>query len=306
MKTNIFFFKKATLYSLVGFLSVLVTSCGTYQNSSYYDTDGIYGNSPNEPQIVSSNQYKNYFKSLQENNEVVNDSVIKLPSQGYTETNVVNVYNDPWNMSFGMGWGMGIGWGYPGWGWGGAFGWGDPFFGFGWGYPGWGWGYPGWGWGNPGWGYPAYGYNNNYSYNSSRRGSSYAYDVNGNRYARNQSYTPGTTNYSNSRRGGSVDARNSSSFMTADYSQNSNSRSRGSATNSSNRGSNYSNNRTYNSNSNSYNNSSNSRSSAPSNNYNSSRSYNNYSGGGYSGGRSSGGGYSGGGGRSSGGGGVRR
>jgi hypothetical protein len=157
MKTNIFSFKKATLYSIFGFLSVLATSCASYQNSSYYDSDGIYGNSPRETQVVSSTQYKNYFKSLQENNEVLNDSIIKIPNQGYTETNTVNVYNDPWNMSFGMGWGMGwgmgMGWGYPGWGYAG--------WGWGWGYPGWGWGYPAYGWGYPGWGYPAYGYNKN-------------------------------------------------------------------------------------------------------------------------------------------------
>ncbi|HWS59312.1 MAG TPA: hypothetical protein VN182_00135, partial [Flavobacterium sp.] len=100
MKTNIYFSKNATLYSLIGFLSVLVTSCGSYQNSSYYDSDGIYGNTPKVTQTSSSEQYKNYFSSLQENNEVLNDT-IKIKNQGYTETNIVNVYNDPWNWSVG-------------------------------------------------------------------------------------------------------------------------------------------------------------------------------------------------------------
>ena len=117
MKTNFLFSKKATLYSLIGFISVLVTSCGSYQNSSYYDSDGIYGNTAPEPQNVSSTQYKNYFKSLQENNEVLNDT-IKIQNQGYTETNVINVFNDPWNMGFGMGFGYGWDWGYAGFGWG--------------------------------------------------------------------------------------------------------------------------------------------------------------------------------------------
>jgi hypothetical protein len=45
MKTNIFI-TKASLYSLIGFLSVLITSCGSYQNSSYYG-DGIYGDQTN-------------------------------------------------------------------------------------------------------------------------------------------------------------------------------------------------------------------------------------------------------------------
>ena len=81
MKTNIFYSKKATLYSFIGFLSVLVMSCGSYQNSSYYDSDGIYGNTAKETQTVSSTQYKNYFSSLQDEIKVVNDTLI-LPSQG--------------------------------------------------------------------------------------------------------------------------------------------------------------------------------------------------------------------------------
>ena len=66
-------------------------SCGSYQNSSYYDSDGIYGNTAKETQTVSSTQYKNYFSSLQDEIKVVNDTLI-LPSQGYTETtSAVNV-----------------------------------------------------------------------------------------------------------------------------------------------------------------------------------------------------------------------
>jgi hypothetical protein len=30
--------------TLAGLLLLLTASCGSYQNSSYYDTDGIYGN----------------------------------------------------------------------------------------------------------------------------------------------------------------------------------------------------------------------------------------------------------------------
>ncbi|HQK40419.1 MAG TPA: hypothetical protein PLO52_09930, partial [Flavobacterium alvei] len=81
MKTNIFSFKNATLYPLFGFLSVLISSCGSYQNSSYYNTDGIYGNSPRETQTVSSVQYKNYFKTLQDESSVSTDT-IKIPKQG--------------------------------------------------------------------------------------------------------------------------------------------------------------------------------------------------------------------------------
>ena len=271
MKTNILLSKNVTLYSLIGFISVLVASCGSYQNSSYYDSDGIYGNTAREAQSVSSTQYKNYFRSLQDEIKVSNDTII-IPNQGYTETNVFNVYNDPWNMSFGMG--FGYGWGYPYYG----YGWGNPYFGFGWGN-GFGWGYPGFGWGYPvyGWGYPTYGYNNNYSYNSSRRGSSYAYGVNGNRYSQNQSYTDRTSNFTNSRRGATNDdTRNSSSFMTRDYSQNNTARTRTNTNTTGSRSQNYSNTRTYTPSSNNYNNSSSSGRSSG-------------GGGGYSGGRSSGG-----------------
>ena len=66
MKTNIFFSRNAAFYSLIGFLSLLAASCGSYQNSSYYDTDGIYGNTEKEVQEISSNRYKEYFKSLSE------------------------------------------------------------------------------------------------------------------------------------------------------------------------------------------------------------------------------------------------
>ena len=54
MKTNIFFARNTAIYSLIGFLSILVASCGSYQNSSYYDSDGIYGNTAKE--------VRNHFK----------------------------------------------------------------------------------------------------------------------------------------------------------------------------------------------------------------------------------------------------
>lgn len=292
MKTNTLSFKNATLYSLIGFLSVLATSCGSYQNSSYYDSDGIYGNTARETQTALSTQYKNYFKSLGDGMTTLNDT-INIPNQGYKETNIVNVYNDPWNMSFGIGFGygwgdpfFGYGWGYPNYG----YSWGYPYYGYGWGYPvyGWGWGYPGYGWGYPGYGY---GYNDNYSYNSSRRGSSYANGVNGGRYSQtgvNSTNRNRGTNYSNVRnRDVNSATRNSSSFMTRDYTQNQNNsaRTRTNTNTNGSRSQNYSNTRSYSPNTNSYNSGGSSRSSGGG-----------YSGGGYS---------SGGGGRSSGGGGRR-
>ena len=71
MKTIIFSSHKASLFTLAGFLSLLTVSCGSYQNSSYYDSDGIYGNSYSrtiETETQNNqNQYKDYFGSLQNN-----------------------------------------------------------------------------------------------------------------------------------------------------------------------------------------------------------------------------------------------
>jgi uncharacterized membrane protein YgcG len=272
MKTNLFFSRNATHYSLIGFISLLVASCGSYQNSSYYDSDGIYGNTPRESQNVSSNHYKEYFSSLQTEN-IINDT-IQNPEQGYPSwgsnptTTSVNVYADPWSMSIGFGFGYGYGYGYPYYG----YGYDYPYYGYGWGYPyyGYGWGYPYYGYGYPHYGY---GHNNNYSYNSSRRGSSYANGIyDNNRYPQSSANTNTRgTNYTDFRRSSTNSTtRNSSSFMTRDYStsQNNSTRTR--------------------TNTNTNTNSSRSQNYAPSRTYNSPSSNSNYN----SGGRSSGGGSS--------------
>ncbi|MBK9224174.1 MAG: hypothetical protein IPO23_05100 [Flavobacterium sp.] len=78
MKTYYFSLKKISIYSLLGFMAITASSCGSYQNSSYYDRDGIYGdvdkpqNNNQNPQVSQqNNQYKEYFGSLQNNNEGV-------------------------------------------------------------------------------------------------------------------------------------------------------------------------------------------------------------------------------------------
>lgn len=73
MKTNTFSFQKLPLFSLIVVLSVLMTSCGSYQNSSYYG-DGIYGDTGNQDRqrqesYDSNNHYKSYFSSLQDENQ---------------------------------------------------------------------------------------------------------------------------------------------------------------------------------------------------------------------------------------------
>ncbi len=71
MKTNHFSLQKTSLYSLIGFLSLLFASCGSYQNSSYYDSDGIYGaaGTKTNGKTTQNNQYSEYFNSLQNSNQ---------------------------------------------------------------------------------------------------------------------------------------------------------------------------------------------------------------------------------------------
>ena len=66
MKTNIISSQKISIYSLFGFLILFFTSCSSYQNSSAYDSDGVYGNSQTIATTQQANGYQTYFNSLQE------------------------------------------------------------------------------------------------------------------------------------------------------------------------------------------------------------------------------------------------
>ena len=75
MKTYYLFTQKNAIFSLFGLLAVLTTSCGSYQNSSYYDNDGVYGSErPNiqtenrysEQNIEQSNKYAQQFRNMQD------------------------------------------------------------------------------------------------------------------------------------------------------------------------------------------------------------------------------------------------
>ena len=68
MKTYYLFSRRLSLFSVLGILAITVTSCGSYQNSSYYDSDGIYGNSEvksnttvaeTNTNSINNNKYKN-------------------------------------------------------------------------------------------------------------------------------------------------------------------------------------------------------------------------------------------------------
>ena len=130
MKTNSFSSRAVFTYAFFGFFSVFILSCGGYQNVAYADRDGIYG-SGDEPRqqaapiFPESNNYKNYFGSLQENTSTpetftnveqyssVSDSIsstaYSTPTTEYAQSNPAwensatsinyNFYNTNWGMS---------------------------------------------------------------------------------------------------------------------------------------------------------------------------------------------------------------
>ena len=312
MKTYYFNSRPKFLYSVMGLLGLFLSSCGSYQNTSYNDNDGIYENGQTRrsevAQNTSSNGYTEYFGSLQDNNDVeiftdvdnyrtADDSTQTTENRGYesgysgwgsaADNVTVNVYGgnnwgySPWNYWYGpsWGWGWNTGWGYSGW-----YG---PGLSIGWGWNNWygpGYGY-GWGWNNY-YGNNWYGHNHNhYSYNNGIRGTrNEMYGQQRNSVGRRYS-SPATrnTNFNSSRRTSVTNGTRSTQYNTSRGAVRNNPATRS---------------RTYTPSTNTR---SSNRSYTPSSN-NSSRSYSPSSSGG---GRSSGGGSYGGGGRS-GGGGSRR
>jgi hypothetical protein len=225
MKTKYFQIKKLSIYSILGMIALLATSCGSYQSTSASDRDGIYGSNDQRASQTEPTTRKDYFGAYRiENNDTFTDvenystSYADTPSQvvveqsgnygGWgdnTEGVTVNVYGGGWpywgwnNYWYGSYWGWNS-WIGPSWG----IGWGYPYYGYyGWGYP-----YYGWGWNNCYWGgwnhnhysNHSYVYNNgrrNYQYNGAR-GRSYSTSTGTRSYTgtRNNSYTTtGTRNY---------------------------------------------------------------------------------------------------------------
>ena len=180
MKTYYFSCGPIRIFSTVGLMALLITSCGSYQNSSS-DNDGIYGNgsqrTENQQSAASNYHYKDYFGSLQGTDEQVeiftdvnsyrtiptdsidNRTTYATGNAGWGSDNdniVVNVYDNNW------GYGMWNNYWYSGWGWNVGMGW-NSWYGPGWGM-GWNnWYGPGWGWNS--YYYPYYGVNN-YYYNN--------------------------------------------------------------------------------------------------------------------------------------------
>ena len=104
-----FTLKKAT-FSLLGLLAITATSCGSYQNVSYYDNDGVYGsdntyiqneNRNNNQNTEQSNRYAQQFRSMRD------DFVIFTDVDNYSSTvqdTVVTIYRNEYGNNNYAGW----------------------------------------------------------------------------------------------------------------------------------------------------------------------------------------------------------
>ena len=161
MKTNYSLTLKNITFYLLGLLGFVITSCSSYQNSSYYDNDGVYGsdnyntqnkNTFSEQNIEKSNKYAQQFRNMQD--EYIYFTDVEEYNTKPTDS-IVTVYkNDP-NNNY-AGWGnnatdITINYYNPSWGWNN---WYSPY------------------WGN-------YGYHNHISYNRGRRGGNGYYNYGG-------------------------------------------------------------------------------------------------------------------------------
>ncbi|WP_415711146.1 hypothetical protein, partial [Flavobacterium branchiophilum] len=230
MKTNYFSSKKSVIYTLFGLISVMITSCGTYQNSTYYDHDGIYGNESQKPVVRTENnsKYQDYFYNLQQESGLATttaDTYTSTPNASATTTSNTTQTATPsyssWGSNpstvnityYGSGWGLG----YNSWGFNTYYGWNpyyygySPYYGYGmynnWHGWGWGWNYP-YAYYNPYYGYGYYGnYYNNYYGSYHNNGYGYSYNHGNRRGAAGNlgGGLYGNSNYSNGGRNRTTD-----------------------------------------------------------------------------------------------------
>ena len=234
MKTNSLSPKNTSIYYIVGFLSVLLTSCGSYQNSSYYDSDGIYGGSANvtvgretQNNRYNQNQYKEYFNSLQKDNE---SAEVFTNIDNYSSYNLDNNSDQNNDRSY-PGWGsnpqtVSINYYDTGWAmnnWYGNNWYGNNYYGNGWygnGYYGNNWYDNNWYGNNFGWNYGyGWGMNIGFGWNNWYGNNWYGNGYYGNNWGHSNYYDNRTRSYNAGRRGGDyttsgtgINARNSSSY----------------------------------------------------------------------------------------------
>ena len=294
-------------------LMITLISCGTYQGTSYYASDGIYGGEAAVKKRPAPSQrnsngvyYKDYFNNIADDYSSLDDSQgqvftdtdnysnqngnnnVRVNSQApwgdrTTRTEIYYINNNPWGY-FNFNWGFYNSFYDPFWGYSPFFYrgfnrpyWGlsfyDPFFNFGFGY----YGHPFFG---PRYRYGYGGYYGNrydrgYAYSAYSRGGGRSYNSNNSRLGRaQQSYSNSGSSRSSSYQNGNTDASNTNRYNVGRRSSN---QSYSNGSNQVNRSNGSSNSRTSNysnpTRSNSSRNYSNSASRSNSN-YNSGRSYN--------------------------------
>lgn len=174
--------KKTFPYFLMGLIALLLTSCGTYSNSTYGSADGIYssGSATTQQEVEQAvteteedgGYYQEYFRAKGQTYENINkedeiftdieeysttesissDGRVVIEDVQYEEGNAAwgsNSDNVTLNIYNGGGFGWANNWYNPYWGWGNGWGWGNSWA---WG-PRWGYGI-GFGW----WGFNNFGY----------------------------------------------------------------------------------------------------------------------------------------------------
>ncbi|AWM14454.1 hypothetical protein DI487_11695 [Flavobacterium sediminis] len=110
MKTKLHFSSKIQMIFSLGALAVFVVSCGSYQNSSYYDNDAIYGNDEPRQETVQYNdseadqngeayaqkfrfmqdeyqQQYDYFTDVDQYSSQENDTVVTVYKNNYNDSN---------------------------------------------------------------------------------------------------------------------------------------------------------------------------------------------------------------------------
>ena len=93
---NEHFFRKPILVSLLILLLVIVYSCGSYQGSSYYTSDGLYGEiSGSENQTNQSSNSSEYYKDVFSN--IADDYTSVSDSENYLFTDIENYYSPDQN-----------------------------------------------------------------------------------------------------------------------------------------------------------------------------------------------------------------
>ncbi len=108
MKNLLFNPLKHFRYFSMVLLFLHFVSCATYQNSSYYDADGIYGGEVKaKPKIQSNDYYQSYFSNLK---NTTTDTLAVLPPVNKqrkdslkTNTTIVNVYPSNWHTTIRIG-----------------------------------------------------------------------------------------------------------------------------------------------------------------------------------------------------------